>query len=323
MRSSQGLFARAAALVALAFLATAAPAQETFRPGPQGPAEGPYRAQAWRVPVPDADGATPRLLEALLYRPAGEARRPLVIISHGSPRSFADRAGMRADWAERAAAFFVAEGYAVLVPMRRGYGTSPGDANDRAHGPCSNPDYADAGLRVGRQVLDIVEYMKGQAFVDARRIVLAGQSAGGFASLAAASWNPDGVVAVINIAGGRGSRAANDVCGEARLVEAMGTFGAGARLPSLWLYSENDLFFRPDLARRMHAAYALGGARTELRILAAYGSDGHGFVRRAGSASEWQPLVRAFLASLGGPVAPRAAPVTPRVQRQPPENRVQ
>ena len=74
---------------------------------------------------------------------------------------------------------------------------------------------------------------------------------------------------------------------------------------------------------RACAAYALGGARTELRILAAYGSDGHGFVRRAGSASEWQPLVRAFLASLGGPVAPRAAPVTPRVQRQPPENRVQ
>jgi dienelactone hydrolase len=239
-------------------------------------------------------------------------------VSHGSPRRFADRAGMRPDWAERAAAFFVAEGYAVLVPMRRGYGTSPGDANDRAHGSCGNPDYADAGLRVGRQVLDIAEYMKAQAFVDARRVVLAGQSAGGFASLAAASWNPAGVIAVINFAGGRGSRAANDVCGEARLVQAMGQFGAGAHVPSLWLYSENDLFFRPDLARRMHAAYALGGARTSLHILGVYGSDGHGFVRRADSAAEWQPLVRTFLASLG-PGAPRAAP--PAVSRPPPPAR--
>ena len=296
-----------AGLIALALLtlgAAAAGADEALRPGPQGPAAGPYREQEWRIPVPDADGATPRLLEALLYRPAGEAPRPLVVVNHGSPRRQGDRAGMRADWAGRAAAFFVAEGYAVLVPMRRGYGRSPGEANDGARGPCSHPDYADAGLRVGRQVLDIVEYMKGQAFVDARRIVLAGQSAGGFASLAAAGWNPAGVAAVINFAGGRGSRAANDVCGEARLVEAMGRFGAGARLPSLWLYAENDLFFRPDLARRMHAAYALGGARSSLHILGAYGSDGHGFVRRAESAGEWQPLVRAFLASLG-PQRPR------------------
>jgi dienelactone hydrolase len=298
------------------------------QPGPQGPAEGPYRAQEWRIPVPDPDGATPRLLEALLYRPAGEARRPLVVMSHGSPRRAGDRAGMRPAWAERAAAFFVAEGYAVIVPMRRGYGRSPGDANDGARGPCGNPDYADAGLRVGRQVLDVVEYMKGQSFIDAGRIVLAGQSAGGFASLAAASWNPAGVIAVINVAGGRGSRAANDVCGEARLVEAMGRFGAGARVPSLWLYAENDLFFRPDLARRMHAAYAQGGARTALHILGAYGNDGHGFLRRADSAGEWQPLVRDFLASLGGR-APRAPPPSvtkpapPRAQRQPPENRVQ
>lgn len=307
-----------AAAAVLVLLAAAAWAED---PGPQGPAAGPYGRQEWRVPVADSDGSTIRLLEALLYRPAGEGKRPLVVISHGSPRRAQDRAGMRPDWAERAAAFFVTQGYAVLAPMRRGYGRSPGDADDRAHGPCSNPDYTDAGLRVGRQVVAIADYMRGQSFVDARRIVLAGQSAGGFASLAAASWNPEGIIAVINFAGGRGSRAANDVCGEARLVAAMGRFGAGTRVPSLWLYAENDLFFRPDLARRMHAAYALGGARTALHIVGEYGNDGHGFVRRADSAEEWQPPVREFIASLGTGVpragtapTPQPAPV-PRGQR--------
>jgi dienelactone hydrolase len=332
MSSYARLISRAAAAAVAALLATTALAEDGLQPGPQGPAAGPYRAQEWRIPVPDADGATTRLLEALLYRPADEARRPLVIVSHGSPRRMQDRAGMRPDWAERAAAFLVAEGYAVLAPMRRGYGRSPGDADDRASGPCSNPDYTDAGLRVGRQILAIADYMKRQGFVDANRIVLAGQSAGGFGSLAAASFQPEGVIAVINFAGGRGSRAANDVCGEARLVEAMGRFGATARVPSIWLYSENDLFFRPDLARRMHAAYALGGARSSLHILSAYGSDGHGFVRRADSAAEWQPAVREFLASLGGRVQrappsvgrqPPPAREAPRMQRQAPQDRAQ
>ena len=294
----------AATLAALALVATAAFAQE-LQPGPQGPAQGAYRAQDWRIPVLDADGSTPRLLEARVYRPAGEARRPLVIVSHGTPRKSADRAAMRPDWAERAAAFFVGEGYAVVVPMRRGYGRSPGDADDRAFGPCRNPDYIEAGFRVGRQILAIADYMRRQAFVDGNRVLLAGQSAGGFASLAAASLKPAGVVALINFAGGRGSRAANEVCGEERLVEAVRRYGFDTRLPSIWLYAANDLFFRPDLARRMHAAYAEGGMRTAIHILGTYGNDGHGFVRRADSAAEWQPLVRNFLATLVAP-APHA-----------------
>jgi dienelactone hydrolase len=255
--------------------------------------------------VLDADGSTPLLLEALVYRPAGESRRPLVIVSHGTPRKSPDRAAMRPDWAERAAAFFVGEGYAVIVAMRRGYGRSPGDADDRAFGPCRNPDYVGAGFRVGRQILAIADYMRRQAFVDGNRVLLAGQSAGGFASLAAASLKPAGVVALINFAGGRGSRAANDVCGEERLVEAVRRYGFETRLPSIWLYAANDQFFRPELARRMHAAYAEGGMRTAIHVLGTYGNDGHGFVRRADSASEWQPLVRNFLATVVA-TAPRA-----------------
>jgi dienelactone hydrolase len=165
--------------------------------------------------------------------------------------------------------------------------------------------------------------MRGQSFVDGNKIVLAGQSAGGLASLAAAGANPPGVLGVINFAGGRGSRATDDVCNENRLVEAMASFGAGARVPSLWLYAENDTYFRPELARRMHAAYAAalaaGGARTSLHILPPYGRDGHGFVLRAESEAQWQPLVRDFLAGLGtGAVRARVPPfpdTTPRFER--------
>jgi|KBSSwiStaDraftv2_1062776.scaffolds.fasta_scaffold512012_2 dienelactone hydrolase len=293
---------------ALMLTATAALAEDALKAGPQGPEQGPYRQQEWRVAITDSDGATPRLLEALLYRPAGEARRPLIVITHGTPRRAADRAGMRPNWAERSAAFFVAEGYVVLAPMRRGYGQSPGDPDDRPIGACSDRDYTDVGLRVGRQIIAIADYMRKQPFVDANRVILAGQSVGGFGSLAAASLAPPGVIAVINFAGGHGSRGPNNVCGEARLVEAAGRFGKSTRVPSIWLYAENDLFFRPELSRRMHAAYALGGMPTTIHILGSYGNDGHGFVRRADSATEWQPLMKEFLASLGTSPRPRAAP---------------
>jgi len=313
-----------ALVMALALaLAGAAAAEAPIRPGPQGPERGPYREQLWRIPVADADGSTRRLLEALLFRPPGDARRPLVIVSHGTPRRAEERAGMRPHWAERVAAFFVAEGYVVIAPMRRGYGRSPGDPDERMPGGCSNPDYVDVGRRVARQVLAVAEFMQKQAFVAGDKIVLAGQSAGGLASLAAAGENPPGIVGVVNFAGGRGSRGTDDVCTEDRLVEAMGRFGAGSRVSSIWLYSENDTYFRPDLARRMHAAYAPGlaanGARTALHILPPYGQDGHGFALRAESEAQWHPPVRDFLATLGAGAVrasvPRLPDTTPRFER--------
>ena len=298
------------ACLALLFALPAA-AQEELKPGAQGPEEGPYREQSWRIPVLDSDGKTIRLLEALLFRPPGEMRRPLVIINHGTPRRPEARLRVRPHWAERPAAFFVAQGYAVIAPMRRGYGRSPGDADERLPGGCANPDYAAIGLRIARQILAVAGYMAKQRFVAPGKIVLAGQSAGGFASLAAASLNPPGILGVVNFAGGRGSRAPDDICNEANLVAAMKRFGATTRIPSIWLYAENDSYFRPDLARRMHEAYVAAGAHASLHILRAYGNDGHGFLHRADSEAEWQPLVRAFLATLDTGAQPAAVPPFP------------
>ena len=90
-------------------------------------------------------------------------------------------------------------------------------------------------------------------------------------------------------------------------------------MPSIWLYAENDTYFRPELARRFHAAHAKGGARSALHILRPYGTDGHGFVRRADSEADWHPLVRDFLATLGTGAVRAAVPpfpdTTPRFER--------
>ena len=125
-------------------------------------------------------------------------------------------------------------------------------------------------------------------------MVLAGQSAGGWGSLGAAAANPQGVVAVINMAGGRGGWAGNVPnrnCRPDLLAQVAGSLGETARIPSLWVYTENDSFFAPSLAAEMHARFAAAGGPAEFRALPPFGRDGHGlFLARDGSAA-WGPVV--------------------------------
>lgn len=248
------------------------------------------------VRAPVVAGLEQAYIDVTVFRPPGDGPYPVVVLSHGSPRSAEDR---RREGRQRLAAQserFVAMGFAVLVPTRRGYGESGGDWAE-AYGTCNDPDYYTAGLETARDLRAAVDAVRGEPWVDATRIVLAGQSAGGFGSVAAAATPFEGLVGVINFAGGRGSMGPNDVCGEERLVEAMGRYGQGSRVPELWIYSANDRFFGPALAQRMHHAFVAGGGQAEFFQAPATGGDGHGYFARRGD--DWAPRVAAFLQRIG------------------------
>ena len=86
--------------------------------------------------------------------------------------------------------------------------------------------------------------MRNRTDVSTNGMIAVGVSAGGFASLALTADPPPGLAAAINFAGGRGSRADNDVCDEDALVRAFATLGKTSRIPTLWIYAQNDKFFR-------------------------------------------------------------------------------
>ena len=275
--------ARAAALVFAFVLAGAAGAH------------GEATETVIKVPV-QAPGAGVVTIDVTVFRPEGKGPFPLAVINHGSPRVAADR---RADGRQR----FVTQsrelarrGFIVAVPTRRGYGESGGEWAE-GFGPCRNPNYFASGLESARDVRAAIAELKRDPDVDPGRVLLVGQSAGGWAALATASQPLEGLVGVINFAGGRGSSRPGEVCNDARLVEDAGRYGATSRVPQLWLYASNDHYFSPDIARRMHESFTRAGGKATLRQLPPFGEDGHSLFARG--TGEWLPQVEPFLAELG------------------------
>lgn len=269
-------------------------------------AADPLHREELRIPMA---AAGPRGLEALLIRPSGSQRFPLALISHGAPRDAEARERMTPNGLHAQAVEFARRGFAALVVMRRGYGNSGGRYAENS-GPCERRDYLLAANASATDLRAAVDGMSGRGDVTTQGMIAVGISAGGFASIALSADPPPGLAAVINFAGGRGSRADDDVCDEAALVRAFATMGKRSRIPMLWVYARNDKYFGPELAQRMHAAFTAGGGRAEFIDAAAFGRDGHGLFSATG-VPIWTPMVDGFLRKMNlGACELLAAPVT-------------
>src|SRR5262245_27956077 len=246
------------------------------------------------VGIPATGGSA---LRTRVLRPSGPGPFPLAIISHGSPPDASHRPRMELPMFIPASSWLLQRGYMVALPLRRGYGET-GGAWVENYGTCSNPDYYRAGLTSADDIQAAIGFLRARSDVQGDRVLLIGVSAGGWGSIAAASRNPAGVFAVINVAGGRGGgqpKVGN--CTPWRLIEAAARYGATARIPSLWLYAENDSFFGPDLSRKMFDAYVRAGAKAEYVALPAFGADGHRVFAAVDGRALWVPPVEKFLAA--------------------------
>ncbi len=239
--------------------------------------------------------AGPAGLDALLVYVDLPGKHPLVVLTHGSARSTQDHA-LVTPWQQLPQAlWFARRGWIVLAVVRRGYGSSGGDPDGNHGGHCSNrtaPDYEAAGVYAAEDLRVAIDYARGLPQVDDTRILAAGVSTGGFTTVALTANAPRGLAAGINFAGGRGSQADHDVCEPGDLIGAYKDFGKRSRVPMLWIYSENDKFFWPELAKKFDAAFRAGGGQDQFVLAPPDGEDGHHLYSHI---EAWSPTVDAFL----------------------------
>jgi dienelactone hydrolase len=252
----------------------------------------------------------------MLLRPAGTRRYPLALISHGTPRDAAERAGMSPYVSFRQALEFARRGFAALVVMRRGYGDSGGDDAEDG-GPCGQRDYSLAAKASASDLRAAIEAIKGRTDISTSGMIALGVWSGGFATVALTADPPAGLAAAISFAGGRGSRADNDVCDEEALVREFGILGRTSRIPMLWISARNDRFFWPDLAHRMHAAFTGAGGRAQF-VDAPSTSDNGDFLFST-AIPLWTPMVDDFLRDQNLGTRDFAAVPAPTALAQPPQ----
>jgi dienelactone hydrolase len=288
---------RSLATALLLLTAVIAPAHADDRPPPVR-----IQEEIWALPLP-----LPML--GYVVRPVGDGPFPLAIMNHGVSLNPKDRSFFPLVEFRDAAMWFARRGYLVVAPVGTGYGASAIDIPERGlYGPffskigkCNNPNFRDPGLAVAQVDLWIVDYMAAEKRIVPNDVIVVGQSAGGWASIALSSLNPPQVKGIITFAAGRGGRVdgrPNNNCAPDKLVEATGEFGRTSRVPMLWVYIENDTFFGPALSKRMHESFTAAGGKAEYHLLPPFGNDGHFLIGSADSIPIWSPLVSEFLEKL-------------------------
>jgi dienelactone hydrolase len=243
------------------------------------------------IMVPAGPGGR-ALLETTVFQPDGPGPFPLLIINHGKEAG-PPRLQPRDRFIFMATAF-VKRGYAVMVPMRQGFADSTGNYVDYG---C---DMAANGYAQARDVLDVIDYARALDWIDSDRIVVAGQSFGGLATMALGTHDIPGVRGLLNFAGGL--RDNGGQCNwRAALVKAFGQYGADSKVDSLWMYGANDSLFPPRLATRLYDAFTRAGGNATLVRFGRFKRDAHVMLASRDGEKVWLPETERFLQRIGMP----------------------
>lgn len=262
-------------------------------------------------------GAFGIALETTVYMPDGAGPFPVAVINHGKANG--DPRFQARYRPAQAARYFLQRGYAVVAPMRQGFSKSGGSY---IGGGCNVESNGRVQAEDVKAVLDDVA---AQPWADKGRMLVVGQSHGGWTTLAFGRQNYPGVRGLVNFAGGlRQEQCPN---WKQALAGGAASYARDTRVPSIWFYGDNDSHFDPPTFHAMFDQYNAIGGQAQLVAYGKFGADSHSlFGSRAGTAI-WQPELSRFLKAIGMPheVQPAfakygaraSAPISPRTDFSP------
>jgi dienelactone hydrolase len=259
---------------------------------PEGQEGSSHREQVWRIPHNSDEG---RMLAAVVFRPAGDQPRPLVLMTHHTSGDAQRNAEPRHGIYPHAVNWFVERGYVVAVLHRRGYGLTGGERAERFS--CRRPNHFGGARADAADLAAAVDSLTTLPFVRKDGVIAVGQSTGGWSVVALAAENHPAVAGVISFGGGRLGRSGEtgQICAVEELVRDAAAMGRRARTPSLWIYAENDQSFPAALSRRLADAFRNAGGTLEFALVPPFERDGHALLPNARGMRVWEPVVERFI----------------------------
>jgi dienelactone hydrolase len=308
-----------AALLAFSLTATA---QTTT---PTSPTSTELQAEIVSIPVKGAGArGADVVIPVHVFRPtlsqanAGAGPWPVVIFSHGRATTVEERQAVRSPVLFGHVRYWHAKGYAVIAPVRPGYGDNTAHDPETSGirmppegGPCTGlADYAKVAAAATHALRTTHEWLIAQSWANKERILLVGQSVGGLTTVAACGQNLPGVIGCVNFAGGSGGNpktSPNASCQPDRLRDVLANAGKTTQVPSLWLYSSNDLYWGEQAPKQWHQAHVEASTAASQKHSAEFFAappvepDGHRLLAAGGRF--WSPPLNAWLKKNGFEVA--------------------
>ena len=244
------------------------------------------------------DPDRPVELEVTLFTPPGDGPFPLAVLNHGATAASANNRGARYRYTY-SAYYFLSRGYAVALPMARGFAGSGGEI---AHAGCALDE---VGMDNARDVRSVIQALGRMPQIDPERIVVGGQSFGGWTTLALGTMSVPGVRGLIAFS--PALRTSDCPTPDPSMIGGARRFGDDATLPSLWFYGDNDSVMPTITWTGVFDAYRdADGHRAAQPSLVRVGrflADSHQMLSFEEGLPIWTPRVDAFLARIGLPAA--------------------
>lgn len=244
----------------------------------------------------------PYRLQALITKEAGRtAPLPVALVTHGMSADLEQRQALSPAANARMARDLARRGWLAVAVVRRGFGQSVGPTPYSLR-QCPAVSFAELLDDQTDDVAAALAAIATRPDADGTRMIAIGASVGGAVVLNLAARAPQGLRAVVNVSGGLrmsmgGGAPAPESCAAEDLLPVFAAYGAKSRLPTLWIYAENDLMFPGAYVRKLHEAYVAGGGRSEFHMFDPIGNDGHNIFGSFDGLLRWVPVMDRFLAS--------------------------
>lgn len=223
--------------------------------------------------VPFLENNKTIFLEALLYRDMSLKTWPGIVMTHGRNGPHPTRNKKEVYNYYSINMKMAEKGCAVLFLVRRGYGNSQGNDSEFLDTP------EESGIAAGLDLKAGTIFLRNIDGIEKNSLKIFGHSQGGWAALGAACEEIEGVKTVVNLCGGTnykkmGSGAITEKV-QADWIIGAGELGKINKIPTIWIYSENDRNHPPEKVKLAFNEYLKNGGIGQLHILPPYKENGH------------------------------------------------